>query len=115
MAVKRVWHGWTTPGNAEAYWTVLSESVIPGIEKMSIQGYRGIEVLRREHDSEVEFVTMMTFDSIQSVINFQGEDYARCYVPDVAQAVLSRWDLQAAHYEVLDDWANPEGEEGLER
>ena len=107
MAIKRVWHGWTTPENAEAYWTVLSEIVIPGIEAKSIQGYRGIEILRRDHNSEVEFVTLMTFDSIQSVINFQGEDYSRCYVPDVAQAVLSRWDLRAAHFEVSDERANP--------
>jgi len=102
MAIKRVWHGWTTPENAAAYWTVLSATVIPGIEAKSIDGYRGIEVLRLDHDSEVEFVTVMTFDSIQSVINFQGEDYARSYVPDVARKVLSRWDQTAVHYEVLD-------------
>ena len=107
MAIKRIWHGWTTPENADVYWVVLSETVVPGIEAMSIQGYRGIQILRRDHESEVEFVTIMTFDSIQSVINFQGEDYERCYVPDVAQAVLERWDLIAAHYEVLDERANP--------
>ena len=102
MAIKRVWHGWTTPENAAAYWTVLSGTVIPGIEAKSIQGFRGIEVLRRDHETEVEFVTIMAFDSIQSVINFQGDDYARSYVPDVAQKVLSRWDQTAAHFGVLD-------------
>ena len=107
MAIKRVWHGWTTPENAEAYWTVLSETVIPGIEAKSIQGYRGIQVLRRDHESEVEFVTIMTFDSLQSVIEFQGEDYARCYVPDVAQEVLERWDPRAAHFEVVGNWTTP--------
>ena len=102
MAIKRIWHGWTTPENAEAYWTVLSGTVIPGIEAKSIQGYRGIEVLRRDHASEVEFVTMITFDSLEDVIEFQGEDYARAYVPDVAREVLSRWDAECAHFEVLD-------------
>jgi len=101
MAIRRIWHGWTTIENAEAYGEVLLGTVIPGIEAKSIEGYRGIEVLRREHESEVEFVTIMTFDSIQSVINFQGEDYARSYVPDVARAVLKRWDATAAHFEVL--------------
>lgn len=102
MAIKRVWHGWTTIENAESYWSVLSGSVIPGIEAKSIEGYRGIEVLRRDHETEVEFVTMMTFDSIQSVIDFQGEDYERSYIPDVARAVLKRWDTTAAHFEILD-------------
>lgn len=101
MAIKRIWHGWTTIENADAYWGVLSETVIPSIEAKSIGGYRGIEVLRRNHESEVEFVTIMTFDSIRSVIDFQGEDYARSYVPDVARAVLKRWDKTASHFEVL--------------
>lgn len=113
MAIKRIWHGWTTPENADAYWGVLSGDVIPGIEAKSIQGYRGMEVLRRDRGSEVEFVTIMTFDSLESVIEFQGEDYARCYVPDVAKAVLERWDERAAHFEVLGSWADPEGSEDI--
>ncbi|MDP2471164.1 MAG: hypothetical protein Q8W45_05245 [Candidatus Palauibacterales bacterium] len=102
MAVKRIWHGWTTIENAQSYWSVLSGTVIPGIEAKSIEGYRGIEVLRRDHESEVEFVTIMTFDSIQSVVDFQGENYEQSYVPDVAQAVLKRWDTTASHYQVLE-------------
>jgi antibiotic biosynthesis monooxygenase (ABM) superfamily enzyme len=107
MAIKRVWHGWTTPENAEAYWNVLSSVVIPGIEAKLIDGYRGIEILRRNHDAEVEFVTIMTFDSLQNVIAFQGEDYERCYVPEPAQAVLKRWDRTSAHFQVLDERPNP--------
>jgi len=44
----------------------------------------------------------MTFDSLQNVIDFQGEDYKRSYVPDEVQAVLKRWDLEAAHYETIE-------------
>ncbi len=102
MAIKRIWHGWTTPENAEAYGTVLLGEVLPGIEEKRIKGYRGIEVLRRDRPTETEFVTIMTFDSLQSVVDFQGEDYERCYVPDAAQRVLDRWDLTAAHYEVVE-------------
>ena len=101
MAIKRVWHGWTTPDNADKYQGLLLEEVIPGIEAKSIAGYLGIEVFRREAGDEVQFVTIMTFDSLQSVIEFQGEDYARCYVPDAAQRVLKRWDDAAAHYEAV--------------
>jgi antibiotic biosynthesis monooxygenase (ABM) superfamily enzyme len=110
MAIKRIWHGWTAPDNAEAYWTVLRESVIPGIEAKQIPGYQGFEVFRRVHASEVEFVTIITFDSLDSVIAFQGEDYARAYVPEEAQDVLSRWDQTCAHFEVLGERANPDGQ-----
>lgn len=32
MAVKRVWHGWTTRESAESYQTLLKDVVFPGIE-----------------------------------------------------------------------------------
>jgi len=101
VSIRRIWHGWTTIENADRYWRILTGTVIPGIEAKEIEGFRGIEVLRRDHESEAEFVTIMAFDSLQSVVNFQGEDYERAYVPDVARAVLKRWDSTASHYEVL--------------
>ncbi len=100
MAVKRIWRGWTTHENADVYQALLLNEVFPGIEAKTIPGYRKIELLRRTIDDETEFVTIMTFESLQSVIDFQGEDYARAYVPDAAQKVLKRWDPVSAHYEV---------------
>jgi len=98
MAIKRIWHGWTTPENADIYRKLLHDEIFPGIEAKKIPGYLSIELLRRDHDDEVEFVTIMAFESLQDVIDFQGEDYARCYVPESAQQVLKRWDRISAHY-----------------
>jgi len=103
LAIKRVWHGWTTPENADTYERLLETEIFPGIEAKGLKGYRGIELLRRNLEDEVEFVTLMTFDSIEDVIAFQGEDYARCYVPESAQRVLSRWDERSLHFEVQAD------------
>ena len=100
MAIKRVWHGWTTRENADAYQTLLRNDVFPGIEAKSIPGYRSIELLRRELDDEVEFATIMTFDSLQDVVDFQGDDYERSYVPEAARELLERWDDTSLHYEV---------------
>ena len=102
MTTKRVWHGWTTKENADKYQRVLLDVVVPGIEAKQISGYSKFEVLRIEQDDEVEFVTMMTFESLQNVIDFQGEDYKRCYVPEVAQQVLKRWEPEAVHYELVE-------------
>jgi heme-degrading monooxygenase HmoA len=101
MAIKRIWHGWTTHDDADAYQAILRKEVFPSIAKMEIPGYRGVELLRCHHESEVEFVTIMTFDSLQNVIDFQGEDYTRAYVPESAQQVLKRWDEISQHYEAL--------------
>ena len=102
MAIKRIWHGWTTLANASAYRRILEREVRPGIEAKKIPGYRSLELLSRNLGEEVEFMTIMTFDSLQNVIEFQGENYERSYVPDAARAVLSRWDEVCLHYEVVE-------------
>jgi len=99
MAIKRVWHGWTTPQNAPVYENLLHNEVFPGIEAKQIPGYRSIELWRRDLADEVEFSTIMTFDSLQNVIDFQGENYEQAYVPDAARKVLRRWDESSLHYE----------------
>ena len=98
----RVWKGWTTPENAAAYEAVVRGQVIPGIEARKIPGFRAIDLMRRNLDSEVEFQTLMWFDSIAAVKAFIGEDYEVSHVPDAARAVLARFDARAAHFEVLD-------------
>jgi len=102
MAIKRVWHGWTTPADADKYQRLLHDEVFPEIEARNIPGYQSIELLRRDLGDEVEFVTTMTFDSLQNVIDFQGENYTRCYVPEAAKRVLKRWDQVSAHYETIE-------------
>ncbi|CTQ60829.1 antibiotic biosynthesis monooxygenase (ABM) superfamily enzyme [Labrenzia sp. EL_208] len=99
--IKRIWHGWTTHENADRYFGILTDTVIPGIEAKTIPGYLGIEVLRRDLTDEVEFKTIMSFRSIDDVIAFQGPNYARSHVPGAAQEVLKRWDQTAEHYEFL--------------
>ena len=102
MAIKRIWHGWTTPENADKYSKLLHNEVFPGIEAKKISGYQSIELLRRDLGDEVEFVTIMTFDSLQNVIDFQGEDYAHSYVPAAAKLLLKRWDRAAVHYKTIE-------------
>ena len=100
MAIKRVWHGWTSRENAEAYNALLRNEIFPAIEAKNIPGYRSIELLRRDLENEVEFMTVMTFDSLRNVVDFQGDNYERSYVPEAARKVLKRWDDTSLHYEV---------------
>ena len=102
MPVKRIWHGWTTRGNAQAYQDLLQTYVFPSIEAKKVKGYRSIELLRKPAGDEVEFVTIMTFDDIDAVKTFVGEDYETVYVPERARAVLKRFDLKSKHYELVE-------------
>jgi antibiotic biosynthesis monooxygenase (ABM) superfamily enzyme len=98
--ISRIWHGWTTPENADAYEALLLEEIFLGIADRQIAGYRGIQLLRRTAGDEVEFVTIMRFDDLEAVRLFAGDDYEVAVVPAKARAVLSRFDERSQHYEV---------------
>jgi len=98
--ISRIWHGWTTPSNADAYENLLKSEIFMGIRDRQIAGYRGIQLFRRDLGDEIEFVTIMWFDSLEAVCNFAGEDYEAAVVPPKARALLARFDASSQHYEV---------------
>jgi antibiotic biosynthesis monooxygenase (ABM) superfamily enzyme len=99
--IARIWHGWTTTDNADAYQHMVSTEVLPEIAARGLAGYRGAHLLRRALTDRVEFVTIMWFDSLDGVRAFQGDDYEAAHVPAAARAVLSGFDERSQHYEVL--------------
>jgi len=98
--ISRIWHGWTSPSNADAYESLLKSEIFVGIKDRHIVGYRGIQLFRRNVGDEVEFVTVMWFESIDAVRVFAGEDYEVAVVPLKARALLARFDARSQHYEV---------------
>ena len=100
--ISRIWRGWTSRENADAYEELLRTEVFVGIAQRSIEGYRGIHLLRRDVDDGVEFVTIMWFDSLDAVRAFAGEDYEVAVVPPKARQLLSKFDGRSAHYHVIE-------------
>ena len=98
--IVRIWYGYTTPDNADAYEALLKNEIFPGILARNIAGFRRIELLRGALGDEVEFATVMWFDSLESVKAFAGADYETAVVPPKARAVLKRFDGLSRHYEV---------------
>lgn len=98
--IRRVWHGWTTPEDADAYERLLLSEIAPGIGGRGIPGCLGMEVLRRELGDETEFVTVMRFTSMDAVRAFAGSDPEAAVVPPAARALLRRFDQRSAHYQV---------------
>lgn len=98
----RLWRGWTTPEDADAYERIVRTEVIPGIEARRIPGFRHIDLMRRDLGDEIEFQTCMWFDDLDAIKAFMGEDYSLSHVPPEARAVLNSFDDRAAHYEVID-------------
>jgi len=98
--IGRIWHGSTKPANADAYEALLKEEIFIGIRGRDIAGFREIQLFRRDLGEEIEFITIMWFDTLDAVRSFAGPDYEAGVVPPKARAILSRFDQRSQHYEV---------------
>ena len=96
----RHWHGWTTADNADEYEKLLRTEIFPMIQQRGGEGLKGIELLRRQALSEIEFVTLLRFSSLQAVRTALGRNYETAFVPERARRLLTRFDERAAHYEL---------------
>jgi hypothetical protein len=74
--------------------------ILPAIIGRHIPGFASLELLRRNVGSEVEFVTILQFESIDAVKAFAGDDYEAAVVSPQARALLSRFDERSSHYEL---------------
>ena len=97
--IARVWHGSTKPEHADAYEAMLRPELLPGISR--VHGYRGSYLLRRNLESEVAFITILLWDSLEDLRAFAGPDYEVSIIPEERRKYLSRHDPKAAHYEVV--------------
>jgi hypothetical protein len=98
--ISRIWHGYTNPDNADAYEQLLQTEIFVGIKNRHIPGFIEIQLFRRSLETEVEFITVMWFDSIDAVRTFAGEDYEVAVVPPEARKLLAHFDLRSQHYEI---------------
>lgn len=100
--IARIWHGWTKPGDAKAYEKLLRDEIFPSIAARKIEGYRGAELFIREDQNEIEFVTLLRFDSMEAVKQFAGADASKPVIFPEAEALIARME-QARHYRVAID------------
>ena len=98
--IARVWHGWTRPEDADGYESHLRPELLPGVSKR--KGFRGSYLLRRKAGEEVEFVTILLWDSMEGIKELAGPDYETAVIPEERRKYLQRFDAKAAHYEVVE-------------
>jgi heme-degrading monooxygenase HmoA len=99
--IARVWHGTTKPEHADAYESHLKPELLPGLSRK--KGFRGSYLLRRAVGDEIEFITIILWDSLDDVHAIAGLDYEKAVIPEDRLPLLSRYDARASHYEVVGD------------
>jgi heme-degrading monooxygenase HmoA len=97
--ISRLWRGWTTVANADAYEHLLRTKILPGIHR--VKGYRGAYLLRRNIPDGVEFATLTLWESLDAIREFAGKDYEVAVIIPEARKLLSRFDERSLHYETV--------------
>jgi antibiotic biosynthesis monooxygenase (ABM) superfamily enzyme len=100
--IARIWHGWTTRENAEKYEKLLREEVLLEIAQRAIPGYKGAEIFISEaENNEMEFITLLRFETLEAVKIFAGKDYEQPVIPPDARRLLKRHSEKSRHYQIV--------------
>ena len=96
--IARIWHGYTKPENANAYEAMLKPELLPGLSKA--KGFKGSYLMRRSAGEEVEFITIILWESIDAIRALTGPDYETSIIPEERRKYLAHHDAKASHFEV---------------
>ncbi len=96
--IARIWHGYAKPEHAEAYEKSLKPELLPGLSK--VKGFKGSYLLKKVSEAEVEFVTIMLWESIDDMRSVAGPNYEIAIIPENRRQYLARFDERATHYEI---------------
>lgn len=100
--IARIWHGWTLRENAEEYERLLREEVLLEIAKKAIPGYKGGEIFIHDvEEDEVEFITLLRFETVEAVKMFAGKDYKKPVIRPECKKLLKRHSERSRHYRVV--------------
>lgn len=98
--ISRQWRGIARTPDAERYVAHLKTETFPQLAQ--IEGFLKASILRRTVSSGVEFLIVTTWESLDAIRQFAGEDVAQAVVPDKVQEMMVSFDRIVFHYEVVE-------------
>jgi heme-degrading monooxygenase HmoA len=97
--ILRTWRARATVASAEAYARHLREEVVPELDR--IPGFRGVWLLRRDHDDMAELLVITRWDGMGAILAFAGDSPEVAVVAPEARAVLSEFDAHVTHFDLV--------------
>lgn len=98
--ISRQWVGLARRAEAERYVTHLKTETFPKLTQ--IAGFRNAAILRRNVAEGVEFRIVTTWESLDAIKKFAGDNPEVAVVPDAVQAMMVTYERTVAHYEVVE-------------
>jgi heme-degrading monooxygenase HmoA len=100
--IARIWNAYTTFENEAAYEKLLKTRIFPYIAEKGVKGYRKVELLKLQRSADVQFITIMWFESLDDVKLFSGEDYENAVVLPETEALLTTYDKRCGHFDIVE-------------
>ncbi len=94
-----MWHGRVNRNDARAYREFLKQRAIP--DYRSVEGNIDVKILERQEEDATHFITMTTWESLDAIKAFAGENLERAkYYPE-DEGYLLEFEATVVHYEVV--------------
>jgi heme-degrading monooxygenase HmoA len=98
--ISRHWKGTARPGQEARYVEHLRTDTFPKLRE--IGGFRGASILRRSVPKGTEFLVVTLWNSLEAIRSFAGQNPETAVVPPSVQAMMTDYDRQAVHYDVVE-------------
>jgi heme-degrading monooxygenase HmoA len=78
----------------------LRQETFPAIRRLP--GFVNASILRRDAKDGVEFLIVTTWESLDAIRAFAGDDIEAAVVPEVAQQMMVDYDRFVRHYQLVE-------------
>jgi heme-degrading monooxygenase HmoA len=96
--ISRHWTGLVKKERANDYILHLQNDTFKKIK--ILPGFISANILQRELEDGIEFLIITTWENIEAIKQFAGENYQVAVVPQIAKEMMIRFDSEAKHYEI---------------
>jgi heme-degrading monooxygenase HmoA len=98
--ISRQWRGIAKRSDADRYISHLRAETFPQLA--AIPGFIDASILRREVAEGIEFQIVTTWESLEAIRKFAGENAQRAVVPEKVEKMMVSYDRAVDHFEVVE-------------